>query len=93
MLDNGKKVCIAIMDIHNDDPENNPYSYEEVAKSIWNRFVNEINVGGIEVIQIPPIESVNYGRDVGYTFNELKPPVEIRKISATNIREQNDTAV
>ena len=87
MLDNGKKVCIAIMDIHDDEPENNPYPTQEVFKMVLQRFISEINVGDIEVIEIPPIESVNYGRDVGYAFNELKPPVEIRKISATNIRE------
>ena len=93
MLDDGKKVCIAIMDIHDDEPENNPYPTEEVFKTILHRFTNEINVGDIEVIEIPPIESVNYGRDVGYTFNELKPSEEIREISATDIRRKNDIII
>ena len=88
MLDDGKKVCIAIMDIHDDEPENNPYPTNEVFKKVLSRFINEVNVGDIEVIEIPPIESVNYGRDVGYTFNELKPSEEIRKISATDIRRK-----
>ena len=88
MLDDGKKVCIAIMDIHDDEPENNPYPTQEVFKMVLQRFIGEINVGDIEVIEMPPIESVNYGRDVGYSFNELKPPEEIRKISATGTRRK-----
>ena len=76
-----------------DEPENNPYPTNEVFKKVLSRFINEINVGDIEVIEIPPIESVNYGRDVGYTFNELKPSEEIREISATDIRRKNDIII
>ena len=88
MLDEGKKVCIAIMDIHDDEPENNPFPTESVRKSIVLRFFDEVNVGDIEVIVIPAIESVNYGRDVGYDLNELVPPEKIREISATKIRNE-----
>jgi len=88
MLGEGKRVCIAIMDIHDDEPENNPFPTESVRKSIILRFFDEVNVGDIEVIVIPPIESVNYGRDVGYDLNELIPPDDIKEISATRIREE-----
>lgn len=37
---------------------------------------------------IPDIESVNYGRGVGYEIIEHIPPNEIREISATSIRDQ-----
>jgi hypothetical protein len=37
---------------------------------------------------IPDIESVNYGRGVGYEIIEHVPPTEIKEISATKIREQ-----
>ena len=40
------------------------------------------------LFSIPPIESVNYGRDVGYDVIEHKPPENIKKISATNIRKE-----
>jgi len=86
MLDEGKKVCIAIMDIHEEEPENNPFPTESVRKSIILRLFDEVNVGDVEVITIPAIESVNYGRDVGYDINELVPPEEIKEISATKIR-------
>ena len=35
---------------------------------------------------IPDIESVNYGRGVGYEIIEHVPPENIKKISATKIR-------
>ena len=88
MLDGGKKVCIAIMDIHNEEPDNNPFPTDSARKSIIQRFINEVNVGEIKVIVIPAIESVNYGRDVGYDLNELVPPEKIREISATKIRNE-----
>ena len=37
---------------------------------------------------IPDIESVNYGRGVGYDVIEHVPPKEIGEISATSIRNQ-----
>ena len=37
---------------------------------------------------IPDIESVNYGRGVGYDIIEHEPPKDIKEISATNIRKQ-----
>ena len=36
---------------------------------------------------IPDIESVNYGRGVGYEIIEHFPPTDIKEISATKIRE------
>ena len=37
---------------------------------------------------IPDIESINYGRGVGYDIIEHTPPKEIGNISATSIRNQ-----
>jgi len=36
---------------------------------------------------IPDIESINYGRGVGYNIIEHVPPKNIGEISATKIRE------
>ena len=88
MLEKDKRVCIAVMDIHNTEPKNNPYESNHVIKLILDRFVDEVEAGDIKVIKIPPIESVNYGRDVGYDFNELMPPDDIKGISATKIRNE-----
>jgi hypothetical protein len=40
------------------------------------------------VIIIPDIESINYGRGVGYDIVEHVPPQDIHDISATKVREQ-----
>ena len=37
---------------------------------------------------IPDIESVNYGRDVGYDIIEHIPPKDIKEISGTKIRNE-----
>ena len=43
---------------------------------------------GIKVIVMPDIESVNYGRGVGYEIIEHVPPTDIKEISATKIRQE-----
>ena len=43
----------------------------------------ELESGDIIITKIPPINSVNYGRDVGYQLVEHQPPKHIKKISAT----------
>ena len=57
-------------------------------KGLKIRFFNEITEGKIQIIIIPDIESVNYGRGVGYDIIEHNPPTDIKEISATKIREQ-----
>ena len=88
MIGKGKKVCVAVMDIHDLEPENNPYTYEEVLKKISEDMNYELQKGQMMITRIPAIESVNYGRGVGYEFNELIPPEEIGEISATKIRNE-----
>ena len=87
-LNRGKKVCIAIMDIHELEPDKNPYTAEEVKKYIDKELQELIIKGVITTIIIPPIESVNYGRTVGYDIIEHIPPNKIKQISATKIRKQ-----
>ena len=41
----------------------------------------------VEVLIIPDMESVNFGRGVGYEINEFTPPENIGWISATKIRD------
>ena len=83
----GKKILIAAMDIHESEPEKNPFKIDEVVENISSIFANEIEQGLVKVISIPPIESVNYGRTVGYEVIEHVPPEDIKNISATNIRK------
>jgi nicotinamide mononucleotide adenylyltransferase len=85
-LNEGKNVCIAIRDVEPD--ENQPWTAQQIKDNLKIRFFNEITEGKIQVIIIPDIESVNYGRGVGYDIIEHVPPTDIKEISATKIREQ-----
>lgn len=89
IINEGNNVCIAVMDIHNLEPKNNPYNYEEVYTMITDLMSEEYKAGEIIVTKIPAINSVNYGRDVGYKLIEHKPPADIEKISATKIRNSS----
>jgi len=44
-----------------------------------------------KIIVIPPIASVNWGRNVGYETNHIFLEDEIEKISATEMRELKDS--
>ena len=83
----GKNILIAIQDVSLDDPdEENEYIAEEVMGHLSEEFRDEILNGRVKVMIIPAIESVNYGRDVGYKIIEHKPPEEIRKIKGRELR-------
>lgn len=85
-LEKGKNVCIAIRDMPKD--KNNPYSPDEIMNNLNNQLRNLIENERVKVIIIPDIESINYGRGVGYEIIEHIPPKNIKEISATKIREK-----
>ena len=75
-------VLVAVRDIPPD--EKNPFTTDQTVIMLETVY-SECDV---EVIIIPDIESVNYGRGVGYEINEFVPPQDIGFISATAIRQQ-----
>ncbi len=85
-LNEGKNVLICVREVSKDDK--NPYDPLEVKKNIENLLSDFIKSKKIKVIVIPDIESVNYGRGVGYDIIEHIPPSEVGKISATEIRKK-----
>jgi len=85
-LNEGKNSLICIRDIEPDDK--NPYTSEEVYNNVSQELSELISDGRVKVIIIPDIESVNFGRGVGYDIIEHIPPQEVGDISATKIREQ-----
>ena len=84
-LDKNIPILIAVRDTPVDD--SNPFSTKEVILNLEKEYNNEVENGMVKVIPIPDIESVNYGRGVGYEINEFSPPENIGWISATKIRE------
>ena len=85
-LEKGIPILIAVRDTPID--ESNPYSTNDVISNLEKEYSAEVKSGMVKVIGIPDIESVNYGRGVGYEINEFVPPKEIGSISATKIRKR-----
>jgi phosphopantetheine adenylyltransferase len=84
-LDKGKNVWVAIRDMEVD--ENNPKSAHQVLMDLSNEKFFKDNSDRILISIIPDIESVNYGRGVGYDVIYHEPPQEISQISGTKIRK------
>jgi nicotinamide mononucleotide adenylyltransferase len=85
-LNQGKKVLLCVRDVHQD--EKNPWSAWQVMMNLSEELMDLIEDNKVRVIIIPDIESINFGRGVGYDIVEHIPPPEIHDISATKIREQ-----
>jgi nicotinamide mononucleotide adenylyltransferase len=84
-LEKGKNVWVAIRDVPQD--ENNPKTAHQILKELSHEpfFVN--NFDKILLSIIPDIESINYGRAVGYDVIYHEPPTDIANISGTSIRQ------
>lgn len=82
-LDQGVPVLIAVR------PTDEFLETERVIAKLYQMFPTETAEGLVYVFPLPrDIESVNYGRDVGYEVVEHVPPTEIGEISASQLREQ-----
>jgi phosphopantetheine adenylyltransferase len=83
-LDKGKNVWVAIRNIPTD--ENNPKTAQQVMVDLADEPFFRDNSDKIQISIIPDIESVNYGRGVGYDVIYHEPPEDVAKISGTDIR-------
>ena len=84
-LDKGKNVWVAIRDVQID--ENNPKTAHQVLMDLSKEKFFIENSDKIMISIIPDIESVNYGRGVGYEVINHPPPADIELISGTKIRQ------
>jgi len=82
-LKKGMPVLIAIRDVETN--ADNPLTGFQI-KAIWEKIY--ANNPLVQVIIIPDISSVNYGRQVGYEVNEINVDANLASISATEIRKQ-----
>ena len=80
------QVCIMIRNVQGVD--DNPFDIDTVRKNI----INALSFEGVEyrrehnIINVPNIVDISYGRGVGYTITEHDLGKEIHDISATKIR-------
>ena len=81
-INEGIPALIMVRDIAPD--AKNPFTTEQTVEMIEKYHAAKDH--DVQVIIIPDMESVNFGRGVGYEINEFTPPENIGWISATGIR-------
>jgi cytidyltransferase-like protein len=85
-LNEGVSILIMVRDIEPD--MKNPFTTEQTVSMI--KKYHDSRNEDVEVMVIPDIESVNFGRGVGYEVNEFQPPKDLGFISATDVRNSID---
>jgi phosphopantetheine adenylyltransferase len=83
-LEKGKDIWVAIRNVPTD--ENNPKTAQQVMMDLAEEPFFAENSHRIQISIIPDIESINYGRGVGYDVIYHEPPEDVAKISGTSIR-------
>ena len=79
------QVIIMIRDTSGTD-DSNPFNFNTVKKNIESNLTQY--EGKFEVIKVPNITNICYGRGVGYKIEEVVLPEKIQQISATKIRDK-----
>ena len=67
--------------------EKNPYPFKTVKRKINKKL--RLYYGKYEIIKVPNITNICYGRDVGYVIEKISLPEKIESISATKISRQD----
>jgi len=86
------QVIIQVRDVEGssggDGQEDNPFCWEDVCKNIEKNLLRDGYKRGLEyeIMLVPNITNITYGRGVGYVFEEEAFDKEITSISATKIR-------
>jgi hypothetical protein len=70
--------------------DDNPFDFEKVSEDIAGKLFQRGYIIGeeFEVMLVPNIVDISYGRGVGYTFTEHDLGETIHNISATKIRKE-----
>ena len=88
------QVIIQVRDVQGSSgssgQEDNPFDWETVCKNIENGLLKDGFKKGVEyeIMLVPNIVNISYGRGVGYVFEEEVFDDSINIISATKIREK-----
>ena len=88
------QVIIQVRDVQGasggDKQDDNPFDWETVCKNIEDGLIRDGFKRGIEyeIMLVPNIVNITYGRGVGYSFDEEVFESSISDISATKIRKK-----
>jgi hypothetical protein len=80
------QVCIMIRDCQGWN-QSNPFSWSAVKENI-RRDLDPLYQGQYEIVVVPNITNITYGRDVGYTIEQEVFDDATHAISATKIRKE-----
>ena len=84
-LERAERVAIGVRHTHSTD-EKNPFTFNEVKEFIDKDLSNQY-ADKYDVIELPNITNVIYGRDVGYKVEKISLGEDVEKISATEVRK------
>mgnify|MGYP001175913118 FL=1 len=88
------QVIIQVRDVQGssggEGQEDNPFDWDSVCKNIEDGLIKDDFKRGVdyEIMLVPNIVNITYGRGVGYVFEEETFEQEIESISATKIRKK-----
>ena len=88
------QVAIQVRDVQGasggDGQDDNPFNWDEVCKNIEAGLLKDGFRRGqeYEIMLVPNIVNITYGRGVGYTFEEEVFDSSVTEISATEIRQK-----
>ena len=88
------QVVIQVRDVQGasggEGQEDNPFKWDSVCKNIEEGLLKDGFERGVhyEIMLVPNIVNITYGRGVGYTFEEEVFEEDIESISATKIRKK-----
>ena len=88
------QVAIQVRDVQGasggDGQDDNPFDWDEVCKNIEIGLSKDGFKRGqeYEIMLVPNIVNITYGRGVGYTFEEEVFDASVTEISATKIRQK-----
>lgn len=84
-LERAERVAIGVRHTHATDGKN-PFTFDEV-KEFIDKDLSHQHAGKYDVIELPNITNVIYGRDVGYKVEKISLGEDLEKISATEVRK------
>lgn len=91
VLGDGKNVCIGLRNTGVNF--SNPYTIDERIKMFEKEFELEIKENRMCCVELPDIQEVCYGRNVGWGIREIRLDENIESISATKIRAKTNKII
>jgi len=85
-LNRGDNVCIGLREA--DGSKDNPLNFQERRCQIEHIFRKEIREGRLKIVYLPNISIVCYGRNVGWSIEEIRLDDDLESISASKIRDK-----